>query len=341
MDLSWIPKKKELSWLQGICAQIIKTGPLPKHVAFIMDGNRRFASKNSIDQSQGHIKGFIALTEVLNWCQNLGIREVTVYAFSVDNFKRSQQEVDALMSLARERLHRLLQEKDELLKHEICIQVFGNLSLLPKDIQENIAEIVTTFKNKTRNILNICIAYSSQDEITCVMKEVTEGVQLGLIKTSDIDEEVLQNCMYSRKSPNPDLVVRTSGEVRLSGFLAWQSSFSCLSFINVLWPEFSIWHFFLCILQYQRNHDSIQEAVNYSQERLESSQLESDYKNVHTSSFDDTHSHISDQLGMDHGGTSSSLSTYTKERKERVSAFLNYVYAKRETYINNLCPKTL
>ncbi|XP_029649254.1 dehydrodolichyl diphosphate synthase complex subunit DHDDS [Octopus sinensis] len=336
MELSWIPKKKELSWLQGICAQIIKTGPMPKHVAFIMDGNRRFASKTSIDQSQGHIKGFIALTEVLNWCHNLGITEVTVYAFSIDNFKRSKEEVDCLMGLARERFKRLLQEKEELLKNEVCIRVFGNLSLLPKDIRENIAEIVTIFKNNSRNILNICIAYSSQEEITCVLKEVTEAVQLGLIKTSDIDEEVLQNCMYSGRSPNPDLVVRTSGEVRLSGFLAWQSSFSCLSFLNVLWPEFSIWHLFLSILQYQRSHDVIQEAVNYSHEKCESIQLESDYRCVHKDS-ENVHNCPSE---LNINRNSKELS-YTRERKERVSSFLSYLYSKRDTYIENLCPKSM
>ncbi|XP_043362026.1 dehydrodolichyl diphosphate synthase complex subunit DHDDS isoform X7 [Dermochelys coriacea] len=187
--MSWI-KEGELTIIERFCANVIKAGPMPRHVAFIMDGNRRYAQKCHVKRQQGHSEGFDKLAQTLRWCLNLDIREVTVYAFSIENFKRSKEEVDGLMELARQKFSRLLEEQENLKKHGVRIRVLGDLPLLPLDIQELIAQAVLA----TRNYNN------------------------------DVSESLLDKCLYTNNSPNPDLLIRTSGEVRLSDFLLWQKA---------------------------------------------------------------------------------------------------------------------
>ncbi|EMP31072.1 Dehydrodolichyl diphosphate synthase [Chelonia mydas] len=224
--MSWI-KEGELTIIERFCANVIKAGPMPKHVAFIMDGNRRYAQKCHVKRQQGHSEGFDKLAQTLRWCLNLDIREVTVYAFSIENFKRSKEEVDGLMELARQKFSRLLEEQENLKKHGVCIRVLGDLPLLPLDIQELIAQAVLA----TRNYNN------------------------------DVSESLLDKCLYTNNSPNPDLLIRTSGEVRLSDFLLWQTSHSCLVFQSVLWPEYSFWNLCEAILRFQMNHSALQKPI--------------------------------------------------------------------------------
>ncbi|KAG8588709.1 hypothetical protein GDO81_006070 [Engystomops pustulosus] len=221
--MSWI-RDKELSLIERLCANVLKAGPMPKHVAFIMDGNRRYAKKCHVERQEGHSQGFEKLAETLRWCLNLGICEVTVYAFSIENFKRSKEEVDGLMELARQKFTRLLEEKDKLQKHEVCIRVIGDLSLLPLDIQKLIAQAVLETKAYSKCFLNVCFAYTSRHEVTNAVCEVARGVQEGLIEPRDVTENLLDQCLYTSHSPDPDLLIRTSGEVRLSDFLLWQTS---------------------------------------------------------------------------------------------------------------------
>ncbi|XP_066429171.1 dehydrodolichyl diphosphate synthase complex subunit DHDDS isoform X2 [Eleutherodactylus coqui] len=223
--MSWI-RDKELSLIERLCANILKAGPVPKHVAFIMDGNRRYAKKCHVERQEGHSQGFEKLAETLRWCLNLGICEVTVYAFSIENFKRSKEEVDGLMELARQKFTRLLEEKDKLEKHEVCIRVIGDLSLLPLDIQKLIAQAVLETKAYSKCFLNVCFAYTSRHEMSNAVREMAWGVQEGLIEPRDVSESLLDQCLYTSNSPDPDLLIRTSGEVRLSDFLLWQASFT-------------------------------------------------------------------------------------------------------------------
>ncbi|KAG2460685.1 DHDDS synthase, partial [Polypterus senegalus] len=199
-----------------------KAGPMPKHIAFIMDGNRRYARKLHVERQQGHMHGFDKLAETLRWCLNLDIREVTVYAFSIENFKRAKEEVDGLMELARQKFTRLLEEQDNLQKHGVCIRVLGDLDLLPLDIQKLIAQAVLSTRTHNKCFLNVCFAYTSRHEISNAVKEMAWGVEKGLIKPSDISEFLLEKCLYTSNSPDPELLIRTSGEVRLSDFLLWQ-----------------------------------------------------------------------------------------------------------------------
>lgn len=326
--MSWFPQKKTgRSWVHRVCQKILKSGPIPKHVAFIMDGNRRFAVKNHMERAEGHFKGFDKLAETLEWCLDIGITEVTVYAFSIENFKRSKDEVDCLMELARQKFTRLMQEKELIQKHEVCVRVLGNLNLLPLDVQEVIAECVHFSKDNKRAVLNVCFAYTSRDEICAAMREVAEGVQLGLIRDSDVSEDLMEKCLYTSQSPHPDLLIRTSGEVRLSDFLLWQTSYSCLSFVDVLWPEFSIWHLYGAVLHYQRNYPSIKSAIDSDMADRIRRRREQDYECVISTC---------DSSDQSTSSLSSRVHQYTLDREARIKQFLHHVNSKRLHYFQEL-----
>ncbi|KAL8619064.1 hypothetical protein ACOMHN_020762 [Nucella lapillus] len=333
--MSWFPERRQRTWLHQLCEGILKTGPIPKHVAFIMDGNRRFAKKLSLESCQGHMKGFDKLAETLEWCLDLGICEVTVYAFSIENFKRSKEEVDYLMELAQQKFARLMQDKDLIQKHGVCVRVLGSIALLPQDVQKHIAEVVNYSKNNDRAILNVCFAYTAQDDICNAMKELALGVKAGDIKESDISESLLEGCMYTSHSRPVDLLIRTSGEVRLSDFLLWESTYSCLAFVKVLWPEFSIWHLYATILHYQRNHTQIQIARQSRDVEREHSQRDSDHKQV----LEELASTApQEKASTDNMTLQDHIQTYGKSRQQRTEHFLHNLYARRSQLLEKLEP---
>uniref|UniRef100_L7M1S6 Alkyl transferase n=1 Tax=Rhipicephalus pulchellus TaxID=72859 RepID=L7M1S6_RHIPC len=250
--MSWI-KQTKLTWLQSVAVRVLKAGKVPSHLAVIMDGNRRFARKQNMRSVEGHVQGFDKLAEVLYWCSELGVTEVTVYAFSIENFKRSKDEVDGLLDLALQKLRNMLNEMDKIHEHGVCIRVLGNLSYLPVELQKVVAEVVHQTQANSRCFLNICLSYTSRDEICKAMQELATGVEKGILSPNDVSEAALSQAMYSRKSRDPELLIRTSGEVRLSDFMLWQSSRSVIEFTTVLWPEFTIWHLLAAILCYQRH----------------------------------------------------------------------------------------
>uniref|UniRef100_A0A1E1X2Q8 Alkyl transferase n=1 Tax=Amblyomma aureolatum TaxID=187763 RepID=A0A1E1X2Q8_9ACAR len=249
--MSWI-KETKLTWLQSVAVRVIKSGKVPSHIAVIMDGNRRFARKQNMRSVEGHVQGFDKLAEVLYWCSELGVTEVTVYAFSIENFKRCKEEVDGLLDLALKKLKNMLNEMDKIHEHGVCVRVLGNLSYLPVELQSVVAEVVYQTQANTRCFLNICLSYTSRDEICNAMQELAMGVEKSVLSPSEVDETALSQAMYSRKSRDPDLLIRTSGEIRLSDFMLWQSSRSVIEFTSVLWPEFTIWHLLAAVLCYQR-----------------------------------------------------------------------------------------
>lgn len=333
--MSWFPERQQRTWLQRMCESVLKTGPVPKHVAFIMDGNRRFARKKSMETCEGHVKGFDKLAETLDWCLSLGICEVTVYAFSIENFKRSKEEVDYLMELVRQKFARLMDEKDLIQKHGVCIRVLGNIALLPLDVQQHIAEAVNFSKNNDRAILNVCFAYTAQDDISNAMKELALGVKAGEIKESDISERLLERCLYTSHCRPVDLLIRTSGEVRLSDFLLWESTYSCLAFVKVLWPEFSIWHLYGTILHYQRNHAHIQVARQSRDIEREHLQRDMDHKQV----LEELAStKVEDKVSADSVTLQSRVQTYTESRQKRTEQFLHSLYARRNEFMERLQP---
>uniref|UniRef100_A0A6J0UPF1 Alkyl transferase n=1 Tax=Pogona vitticeps TaxID=103695 RepID=A0A6J0UPF1_9SAUR len=273
--MSWI-REGELSLFEKFCASVIKAGPMPRHIAFIMDGNRRYAQKLKVKKLEGHSQGFAKLAQTLQWCLSLGVREVTVYAFSIENFKRSQEEVEGLMELARQKFTRLLEEQENLEKHGVCVRIIGDLPLLPRDIQEQIAKVVLATKHYNMCFLNIAFAYTSRQEMSDAVKELAWGVEEGLLQPSDVSESLIDKCLYSSKSPHPDILIRTSGEVRLSDFMLWQTSYSCLVFQPVLWPEYSFWNLWEAILRFQMNYNALQKAKDLYMEERKWQQMEKD-----------------------------------------------------------------
>ncbi|XP_021055884.1 dehydrodolichyl diphosphate synthase complex subunit DHDDS isoform X2 [Mus pahari] len=325
--MSWI-KEGELSLWERFCANIIKTGPVPKHIAFIMDGNRRYAKKCQVERQEGHAQGFNKLAETLRWCLNLGVLEVTVYAFSIENFKRSKSEVDGLLDLARQKFTCLMEEQEKLQKHGVCIRVLGDLHLLPLDLQEKIAHATQATKNYNKCFLNVCFAYTSRHEIASAVREMAWGVEQGLLEPSDVSESLLDKCLYSNPSPPPDILIRTSGEVRLSDFLLWQTSHSCLVFQPVLWPEYTFWNLCEAILQFQRNHSALEKARDMYAEERKRRQLERDQAAV------------TEQLlreGLQASGDAqlrrTRLHKLSTKREERVQGFLKALELKRANWL--------
>ncbi|XP_041463127.1 dehydrodolichyl diphosphate synthase complex subunit DHDDS-like [Lytechinus variegatus] len=340
----WFPEKQyqaQKTWFQSFCLRVLKCGPVPQHVAFIMDGNRRFAKKKSFQTLEGHSLGFEKLAETLQWCLDLGITEVTVYAFSIENFKRSRQEVDGLMELARKKFLRLLEEKDQIMKHGVCVRVIGDLDLLPRDVQEVVAEAMFISRDNTRATLNVCLAYTSRQEMANAVKEVALGVEEGILFPSDVSEELIEQCLYTNRCKDPELLVRTSGEVRLSDFLLWQSGYSVLSFVEVLWPEFSIWHLFAAVLHYQTKYNAVQTAKEAMLHNRRRAVQESDHRCVLDQLNNSNQTTISDHIETPSNEDSfhKRLSEYTRDRESRIAKFLGSLHARRENFLISLLPE--
>uniref|UniRef100_A0A1I8PY75 Alkyl transferase n=1 Tax=Stomoxys calcitrans TaxID=35570 RepID=A0A1I8PY75_STOCA len=262
--MSWVSDYK-YTWFQKLAVNVIRCGPLPYHIGFVMDGNRRYATSQQIRKIDGHAKGFDKLADCLRWCLDVGIREVTTFAFSIENFKRSEEEVSGLMDLAREKFSKLLQELPKLHEHGVRIRVIGNIGLLPDDLQKLIAQTMLETENNNNLFLNVAFSYTSRDEITQAVQDVlTHGD--GLLE-GDISERLIEECLYSRHSPQPDLLFRTSGETRISDFLMWQLNSTILYFTKIFWPQLTIWEFLSGIFCYQR--DSLNMKSFRSYERLE------------------------------------------------------------------------
>uniref|UniRef100_A0A914CSI5 Alkyl transferase n=1 Tax=Acrobeloides nanus TaxID=290746 RepID=A0A914CSI5_9BILA len=258
----WFVDRK-LPWWSYFAKRWLKAGPLPKHVAIIMDGNRRYARTHKYGSViEGHSRGFTQLTQVLDWCRELGAIEVTVYAFSIENFKRSDEEVQGLMKMAEKKFEKLLQERVKLEEKRIRFRFFGNLKLLPIKLQKLMAEIEWITKDFEQGYINVCLAYTAQDEIARSMEYIRRGVQKGLLEEDDINEWLVSKCLDTRKSFDVDLLIRTSGENRLSDFMLWQCSNCYLHVVDVLWPEFDFSHLYKAFLAFQKNYRPIEE-LNY------------------------------------------------------------------------------
>ena len=209
---------------------------IPKHVAIIMDGNRRWAKKRGLPSQFGHSEGANTLEKIADVCSELGIEYLTVYAFSTENWKRSADEVDYLMKL----LAKNIKDFDKRIKNrDIRFRMIGDINRLNNDLQEGIRAIEERTKDKKGLTVNIAINYGGRAEITYASKKIAEDVKNGLLKTEDIDEDVFARYLQTKDSPDPELIIRTGGESRLSGFLLWQSAYSELYFTEVLWPDFN------------------------------------------------------------------------------------------------------
>ncbi|CAJ0758333.1 21899_t:CDS:2 [Entrophospora sp. SA101] len=217
---------------RNLLIRILCNGPIPKHIGFIMDGNRRFANKMKWQAKEGHYEGFSSLIKILDTCLKLGVKVVTVYAFSIENFKRSKDEVDVLMELAKVKMIEICEKRELLKDHGFCIRILGNLSYLSSEIKELVEKVVEATKHNDRATLNICFPYTSRDEMTNSVKIIMKMIENDQIQINDIDEKLFEHCLYTNESPPLDILIRTSGEIRLSDFLLWQTSHVCCSANN-------------------------------------------------------------------------------------------------------------
>jgi len=227
--------------------QIDKT-KLPQHVAIIMDGNGRWAKQRGRLRIFGHENGVSAVRNTVEAAAELGIQHLTLYAFSTENWNRPKKEVDALMSLLVKSLNK---ETATLNKNNIRLNAIGNLkSLQPKTYQELIKAIEKT-KNNTRTTLHLALSYSSRSEITAMVQTIADKVASGTMTTDDVTEATISDHLTTKNIPDPDLLIRTSGEQRISNFLLWQIAYAELYFSPKLWPDFSKEDLFEAIVDYQ------------------------------------------------------------------------------------------
>lgn len=208
----------------------------PKHIGIIMDGNRRWAKSKMLPVKLGHKQGAETLKKIVRYANKIGVKHLTVYAFSTENWQRSEEEVNALMNLLQGYLDDFTKEADT---ENIVIRVLGDVTELSESLQKGIASAIERTEKNTGIIFNIALNYGGRAEMIKAVKEISEEVKNGTLKSEEITEELISNHLYTKGQPDPDLIIRTSGEMRLSGFLMWQSTYSEILILDKLWPDFS------------------------------------------------------------------------------------------------------
>jgi len=228
----------------------IKQHPLPRHIAIIMDGNRRFAKELDLSWEAGHIFGKEKIEEVLDWCFDLGIRILTIYAFSTENFKRSQKEIKTLMLLLKQELDKAKNDS-RIHQNKVRVRILGRLEYLPKDLQQSAQSVMEITKPYKSFQLNIALAYGGREEIIQAIQHMGIDIKKGKLKVKNISKKTVSSYLYTSGLPDPDLILRTSGEERISNFLLWQMAYSELYFSDVYWPALQKRDFLLAIRTYQ------------------------------------------------------------------------------------------
>lgn len=226
------------------------TKEVPKHIGIIMDGNGRWAKKRLLPRVLGHKQGAKALDKLLNDAKGLGVEHITVYAFSTENWKRAEEEVSGIMGILREYINKYFRDYAN---SDFRVDSIGDLSALAPDLQKDIAELKEVSKDRTGIHLTIAMNYGGRDEIRRAVQKIAQEVKAGEIEPEDITEELISNYLDSAGTPDPELIIRTSGELRTSNFLMWQSAYSEYYITDKLWPDFNI--------------DDLKEAINSYQNR--------------------------------------------------------------------------
>lgn len=270
-------------WIKNIFSRTIKVSNcVPKHIGFVMDGNRRFARKNDMELKEGHEAGFDSMSRVLELCYEAGVNTATVFAFSIENFRRSSKEVDHIMRLAREKIKQIAEHGEIAQKYGIRIRVIGDLSLLQEDILKDIRETVESTKGNKRGTLNICFPYTGREEIFHSIKQVIEKCS----DTKMINEASIDRHLYTGDLPPLDLLIRTSGVTRLSDFMLWQVSSKgiVIELYECLWPEFGPTRMAWTLLKFAfRKYFSVKDHKledEYDEEQDEFSEISDDYCSV-------------------------------------------------------------
>lgn len=223
---------------------------VPMHIGIITDGNRRYARSVGLPENQGHVRGKEKLEEVLQWCMDIGVSIVTVYGFSTENFRRAKKEVDFLFHLINDAFIDLLHDK-RIYENKIRVKVIGEVNKLPAFLRETIDRVEKETQGFKNFRFNLAISYGGREEIINAMKTMYKEIAKGNLNIDDITEEKFREYLYDRSLPDPDLILRTSGEERISNFLLWQSAYSELYFSDVNWPDLKKSDFLKAILSYQ------------------------------------------------------------------------------------------
>ncbi|HXU94953.1 MAG TPA: polyprenyl diphosphate synthase [Candidatus Nitrosotalea sp.] len=212
---------------------------MPNHIAIILDGNRRWAKRNLIMKLDGHFRGADAVEKLLDWCEELNIKIITLYVLSSENLGRQDDELDYLYDLINARLHKLYNDP-RIHKNKMKVKAIGSVELLPDFLRDILNKLEETTKDYDNHYLNIAIAYGGQNELVDAIKKIGTRIKEGSLDVNKIDKDVIESSLYTSHLPqsSPDMILRTSGEKRLSGFLLWQSAYSELVFMDIYWPEF-------------------------------------------------------------------------------------------------------
>ncbi|RNB88138.1 isoprenyl transferase [Brevibacillus nitrificans] len=239
----WTRKEK-----QTVQEELDLSGKIPEHVAVIMDGNGRWANMRSLPRVAGHRAGMKTVKEVVKAADEIGVRYMTMYAFSTENWKRPRDEVDFLMKLPQEFLST---ELDELIERDVRIRMLGSKDELPSHTLKALLEAEEKTHDNRGLQLNFALNYGGRDEIVKAFSVIAAQVKAGELDPQELDEEVISRYLYTSEIPDPDLLIRTSGEIRLSNFMLWQLAYTEMWFTDVLWPDFSREHFYQAIVEYQ------------------------------------------------------------------------------------------
>ena len=221
---------------------------LPSHIAVIMDGNGRWASGKGVPKLSGHKAGMEALKKIVRKSGEIGLKYLTVYAFSTENWKRSEEEVGGIFQIL---VYYMEREIKEIHRQNVKVNILGDYSVIPKKAEKSVREAVELTKNNTGLQFNIALNYGGRDEITRAVKKIADEVINGSMTVEDIDESAVAGMLYTAGMPDPDLIIRTSGELRLSNFLLWQSAYSEFYFTDCLWPDFDEEQYLEAIRNYQ------------------------------------------------------------------------------------------
>jgi undecaprenyl diphosphate synthase len=221
---------------------------LPRHIAIIMDGNGRWAKKKLLNRISGHIKGVDAVREIVTACRELGVKVLTLYAFSVENWRRPKDEVAALMKLLKEYL---IKESEEMARNNIRLRAIGRVEDLPRDVQNTLQETIKKTEQCEGMILNLALSYGGRSEILHAVQGILSDFQKGKIKPEEITLQRFSQYLWTWGIPDPDLLIRTSGELRISNFLLWQIAYTELYVTETLWPDFDRQELYKAIADYQ------------------------------------------------------------------------------------------
>lgn len=238
---------------EKVLERSVRSGEIPEHVALILDGNRRWALGRGLPPWDGHRVGAEKIDELLEWCRELGIRVITLYVLSTENFKRPSRELEEIFRLLKEKALEYLDDR-RIHRNKVRVKIIGRKNLLPRDVREALEKLEKATEGYRNLYVNIAVAYGGRAEIVDATRKIAEDILRGRLRVEDIDEETMEKYLYTSELPKdePDLIIRTSGEERISNFLLWQSAYSELVFLDVYWPEFRKIDLMRAIRTYQR-----------------------------------------------------------------------------------------